>query len=273
MTLEGLKEISRIQLEIMDEVHRICTQNQITYYIVYGTLLGAVRHKGFIPWDLDIDVAMPREDYERFKCVCQKDLNREYTYLDYQSFQNYMRPHALICHNGTRLHIKYDSVNKSAMELGVYVDIFPLDNAPDSEHLRSKHQKVLKRIRHFKDRRLPYCYSFNRWKRFVHCVISALLSWVSVPKLNAYQQKQMQKYRGQDTGYICSMGSGYAYSKECMARDIYGKPALLEFEGRHYYAPEKYTDYLKRMYGDYMCLPPEEERQANLEIFTSVDFL
>ena len=59
----------------------------------------------------------------------------------------------------------------------------------------------------------------------------------------------------------------------CMARDIYGKPALLEFEGRHYYAPEKYTDYLKRMYGDYMCLPPEEERQANLEIFTSVDFL
>lgn len=273
MTLEGLKDISRIQLKMMDEVHRICTQNRLTYYIVYGTLLGAVRHKGFIPWDLDIDVAMPREDYERFKCVCQKALDQEYTYLDHQSFRNYIRPHALICHNGTRLHLKYDSVNKNVMQLGVYIDIFPLDNAPDDERLQSKHKNILNRIRRIKDRRLPYCYSFNRWKRCIHRFISILLSWLSVSKLNAYQQRQMQKYRDQITGSVCSMAGGYAYFKECMPKDIYGKPVLLEFEGRHYYAPEKYTEYLKRLYGDYMCLPPEEERQANLEILTSVEFI
>ena len=269
MTQEQLRKIGEIQLELMDEVHRICIKNNIRYYMAYGTLLGAVRHKGFIPWDLDIDVVMPRADYERFKQVCKEQLNEEYAYLDHESSRNYMRPHALVSHKGTELTRKYDSVNPKQMKTGVYIDIFPLDNAPDDENTRNKHRKTLCRIRTIKDKRLMYCYSFKRWRRMIHYLFAAMLIWIPVPQLNRYQQKIMQKYNGQETKLVCSMAGGYAYERECMPRAFFAEPALLEFEGRSFYAPRNYVEYLAKMYGDYMQLPPEEKRQANLGHFAS----
>ena len=273
MTQEELRKVGLIQLEIMDEVHRICEKHSITYYMIAGTLLGAVRHGGFIPWDLDIDLGMPREAYERFKSVCASELDGRYVYLDHTSHPNYIRPHALVARKDTKLHIKYDYLNPRIMDMGVYLDIFPLDNAPDQEASREKQAKALKKIRKFKEYRLPYSYSYKRWKRYAHYAVSALLAWAPVSKINDYQQKLMQKYRDEKTECICSMASQYAYKKQCMPRWIYGTPVLLEFEGRKYCAPEKYTEYLNRLYGDYLQLPPVEKRQANLEIYTALEFL
>ena len=273
MTEQELEKIKQVQLDIMDEIHRICTKHNITYYMIGGTLLGAVRHKGFIPWDVDIDIAMPRSEYERFKSVCASELDENYCYLDYMSIKNYTSPHALICDKNSRLYKKYDHVNPSAGGYGIYVDIFPLDNAPDDEGLRKKQARRLKRIRKFKQYRIPYSYSFKKTKRLAHYCVSALLSWVSVRRINRYQQKLMKKYQNEQTQCICSMGSQYAYKKQCMPRDTYGTPVLLEFEGRGYLSPQKYKEYLTRLYGDYMQLPPVEQRQANLEQYSSVEFL
>ncbi len=272
MTQEELRRIGTVQLQIMDEVHRLCELHHIRYYMIAGTLLGAVRHSGFIPWDLDIDVAMPRADYERFREICKTKLDEAYCYLDHTSGRNYPRPHALVTAKDTKICMKYDPLNPKPMELGIYVDIFPLDHAPDDEKLRRKQAKKLRRIRRLKQWRLPYSYSYRRWKRYAHYTVSALLSWISVPRLNAYQQKQMQKYDQLETKCLCSMASGYPYEKQCMPKEIYGEPVLLEFEGRKYYAPEHYEEWLTRLYGDYMQLPPPEKRQANLEIYASVEF-
>ena len=273
MIQEDLRTVGRLQLEILDEVHRICQKHHIAYYMIGGTLLGAVRHKGFIPWDLDIDIAMPRADYERFKAVSQSEMAEQYSYMDYLSHRNYMRPHALVVRNDTKIHLKYDGVNPKMFDLGVYIDIFPLDYAPDDEKLREKQAKKLKNIRKLKDHRIPYCYSFRPWRRYVHYGISFLLSWIPVRRINQYQQELMKKYHNEKTKCICSMASQYAYEKQCMPLEIYGTPTLLEFEGRTFYAPEQYTEYLTRLYGDYMQLPPEEKRQANLEVFTAVELL
>ncbi len=273
MTQEELRKIGEIQLELMDEVHRICIENNICYYIAYGTLLGAVRHKGFIPWDLDMDVVMPRADYERFKQVCQEQLDAQYGYIDHESCRNYMRPHALITHKKTKLVYRYDPVNPKPMKLGVYIDVFPLDNAPDDEKERHQHAKLLYGIRRLKDKRMMYCYSFKRWRRLVHYTFAAMLLWIPIPWLNRYQQKKMQKYNGSKTKYVCSMAGGYAYEKECMPTEIFSQPVLLEFEGRFFYAPKKYQEYLSGLYGDYMQLPPEEKRQANLKYYTSFEQL
>lgn len=273
MTQEELRNIGLLQLDIMDEVHRVCEKHGITYYIIAGTLLGAVRHKGFIPWDLDIDIAMPREDYDRFKTVAASELGEKYGYLDHENCKNFVRAHALVVRRDTRLHLKYDHVNPKLFDLGVYIDIFPLDNAPDDKKARRIHEKRLHRVHRVKDWRIPYCYSYNRLRRILHCGISALLCWLPVRAINRYQQKLMQKYRHQDTQCLCSMASQYAYEKQCMPRSLYGVPVLVEFEGRQYYAPREYIQYLTRLYGDYMQLPPPEKRQANLEIFTSVEYL
>lgn len=273
MTQQQLSQISSIQLQIMDQIHELCVKHSITYYMIAGTLLGAVRHKGFIPWDLDIDIAMPRPEYERFKAVCREELTAPYAYVDLESSRRYPRPHALVVRSDTRVKLKYDHLNPKTMDLGVYLDIFPLDNAPDEEALREKQAKALLRLRKFKSWRLPYSYSYAKWKRWAHYAVSTLLSWVSIRKINIYQQKLMCQYNGQATQCLCSMASQYAYKKQCMSRQIYGTPVLLEFEGRQYYAPEQYKTYLTQLYGDYMQLPPVEERQANLEFYTSLEFL
>lgn len=273
MTQEEVRKTGHVQLQIMDEIHRICVQHRITYYIIGGTLLGAVRHKGFIPWDLDIDIAMPREDYDRFKEISQTELPEVYSYLDYQSHRNYIRPHALVVRNDTKIHFKYDHLNPKLYDLGVYVDIFPLDNAPDDQKLREKQAKRLNKIRQLKGHRMFYSYSYKAWRRYAHYAIACLLSWIPVKKINRYQQELMQKYRNEQTKCLCSMASHYAYKKQCMPREIYGEPTLLEFEGRNYYAPAQYEAYLSRLYGDYMKLPPIEEQKVNLEMFTSVELL
>ena len=90
--------------------------------------------------------------------------------------------------------------------------------------------------------------------------------------LNEQQQKLMRRYENEETQYLCSMASGYPYNKQCMPREIYGEPTLIAFEDRQYFAPERYQEYLTRLYGDYMKLPSEEKRLANLEVYCSVSF-
>ncbi len=274
MTQHDLDRIKNTQLQIMDSIHRFCTENDIVYYIIGGTLLGAVRHKGFIPWDIDIDIAMQRQDYEKFKCLWMSRMNEQYRYYDHTMTKNYWRPHAIVFDTNTRIHIKNDSNNKNVDKTGVYIDIFPLDNAPDNEKLRDKQTKKLIKIRKFKAYRIPYSYSKKKIKIFAHRCVSLILSMIaSVPFINRLQQQEMSRYNGSHTECLCSMASQYSYKKQCMPRDIYGKPVLLMFEGREYYAPEKYVEYLTRIYGNYMELPPIEKRQANLEIYSKIEYL
>lgn len=273
LTQEQLHQIHATQIQIMDAVHALCEKQNITYYMIAGSVLGAVRHGGFIPWDLDIDIAMLRPDYERFIQLCETQLDEQLCCLHWENNAKHSRPHAVICKKGTVLTLKYDCFNRHADNFGIYIDVFPLDNAPDEEKLRKKHAKQLLSLRKLKERRVPYSYSCDVWRRAVHYTVSFLLSWLPIKTINRYQQQLMQKYRDQQTSCICSMASQYAYEKQCMPRSIYGKPVLLEFEGRRYYAPEKYEAYLTRLYGDYMQLPPEEKRQANLEVYAEVEIL
>lgn len=265
--MDMLDKIHSVQLEIMDEIHRICEANGITYYMIGGTLLGAVRHKGFIPWDVDIDISMPRDDYERFKTVCATELSPAYSYLDMDSSRSFRIPHALVRKNGTDLPVIYDAVNHQKENHGVYIDIFPLDAVPADEGKQKKQAKKLLRLRKWKDRRVFYCYSFKPWKRLVHYAISTALIWLPVSVLNRMEQKEMQRYRYNHGDCVCSMASKYAYSKQAMPRSVYGTPIKMEFAGRQYFAPENPLDYLTRVYGDYQKLPSPEQQAASLAVF------
>ena len=146
MNKADFKKLQSVQMEIMDEVHRVCTENNILYYIIAGTALGAVRHGGFIPWDLDIDVAMPRSDYERFQKICNEKMSDRFICRNYKNTKGYLRPHALVCIKDTYLSTKSEKYNTNEQNLGIYLDVFPLDNAPDDVALREKQAEQIKKL-------------------------------------------------------------------------------------------------------------------------------
>ena len=272
ITNEDFRKLQLTQLEIMDEIHRICCENNISYYMIGGTALGAVRHQGFIPWDLDIDIAMKRADYDQFKLVCETELNERFVYRDYTNTHNYDHPHALVCIKNTLLVNKFDKFNPALENLGIYLDIFPLDNAPADDSAREKQANDLIKIRNLKKYKVAMCYCDKPLKNFAKKFVSKLIFWTSIDKLNARMDKCMRQFNHKETGYLCSMASHYSYNKQFMPEEIYGVPQLIAFEDRSYYCPEKTDEYLKKIYKDYMKLPPESEREANLNVFEKVVF-
>lgn len=272
MNSEDFKKLQSAQLEIMDEIHRVCVENNIEYYIIGGTALGAVRHGGFIPWDLDIDVAMMRPEYDRFKKVCETKLDNRYVYHDFVNTHNFGHPHALVCINNTVLVNKFDKFNPTLKNLGIYLDIFPLDNAPTDEEAQMKQAKELLRIKKLKKYRYGFCYTNRPIEKAVKILRKAAVCWTTVDAVCKKYDDCMRKYNGEETGLVCSMSSHYSYKKQCMPKEVYGTPQLVKFEDRQYFAPEKIDEYLTRIYKDYMKLPPVEEQKENLDAFEKVVF-
>lgn len=269
MEIELLKKVQEKQIEIMDIIHGICVSEGISYYIIGGTALGAVRHKGFIPWDVDIDIAMPRKDYERFIALAEDLLPKGYTCYHYRKEKDYFPPHALVAVDNSQLIQKDDYLNPTLKRYGVFVDIFPLDIAPEDEAEREKQAKRIKLIRSLKQYKKGILYTENSaFIRLVKKLVSILLCIVPMKSLNCLLDKTMRLYScEEDNSCWCSMASHYSYKKQCMSKEIYGAPTLVEFTSREYYAPEKLDEYLTRIFKDYMKLPDEKQRQYMIDYF------
>lgn len=272
MTHEEFLRLQQAQLEIMDEIHRICVQENIPYYMIGGTALGAIRHGGFIPWDVDIDIAMYRADYDRFKQVCSRELNEKYRYWDYLNTPNFIRPHALVSMRGTSLSTIYDRFNSRVMDFGIFVDIFSLDNAPDTLPEREAHGKSIQHLKLMKEHKMAQCFDASKLKKIGKELRRFLMVGVTIDGLNAKLDQEMRKYNDRETAYACTMGGKYSYLTECVPKEYLGSPVLVPFEGRKYYAPEQLDKYLTHIYGDYHKLPPEEARQESANYFQHVSF-
>ena len=264
----SIEQIRPIMLDILLEIDEICRNNDINYSLCGGTLLGAIRHKGFIPWDDDIDIFMPRPDYEKFLEYC-KDNQTKFGVISANNNDKYGYLFAKAYDKSTV--IKEDLISSKNFEIGVYVDIFPIDGlASDYERAlkifnKTKFKRELLVARNWdkfeKSKTRPWYYEPIR---FVFFLISRFSSKKKLVSKIEKTYKKIDFYTAEYVGTIC----GSYRNKEIMKREIYEGYIDVEFEGKTYKAIKNYDEYLSSIYGDYMKLPPKE-KQVSHHYFTA----
>lgn len=255
---EILRKLQKIELEMLIELDRICRKNNIKYTIIGGTLIGAMRNGGFIPWDDDIDVAMLRTEYEKFRKACKKDLDKTRFYFqDHRNTKGYRWGYGKLRRKGTvflrehQEHMPY--------EQGVFLDIFPHDGVPNVYPVRAVHNFICFLIRKFLWSEVGKGEDKNILKRNVF----KFMSKVPDKKIfNVYHKVICWSNRGKRKWVRALMfptfGKEFGYN-----RDWFEPGEDVIFEGYRFQCMKGAKEYLKFSYGDYMQLPPVEKRKVH----------
>lgn len=251
-----LRDIQLVSLEILKDIHNFCTKNKLNYYIAYGTLLGAVRHKGFIPWDDDIDIVMPRPDYNRFiKTYKSEHGMKLFTYQKGQC----LIPYARICEM-ERTQMIFSQKPWTKHSTGICLDIFPLD-AVDKDEFDKKNEmamKLWKRSWAMRYSLTPFTSNKGVGKKIkwgTRKIISLLLEKKRITKhLNLCKNTAWGT-----SDYLCQLACPDPNEK-IIEKKWFDDKVLLPFEDAEFYAPKDWDKVLRNIFGDYMQLPPQEEQ-------------
>ena len=255
---ELLRKLQLTQVEMLDEIVRICENNNLQYFLIGGTLLGAVRHKGFIPWDDDLDIAMPRKDYNKFRKIAKNELDKKYYLHDIDFDSKYWVSFIKIRKHNTIFEPKQDSTIDTPYK-GVYVDVFPLDNAnKEKSFLQDIQAKICKGLTSFQYRRRNA--TMITKMPIIIKIMYPLLSLFSIKSISKLIDKLMQLNKNEDSKYFINIGSFINVHKQTILKDKFLPSTKIEFEGKLYCVPRDYDYVLNRLYGDYMTLPPENKR-------------
>lgn len=262
--MNDLRKLQLIQKETLEEVIRICKKNNIKYYMMYGTLLGAIRHQGFIPWDDDLDIAMERGEYNRFLECASRELNDRFFLHTYDSDPNYFVPFARVRRNNTTF-IPAVYENTKFCNHGIWVDVFPLDFARSNKSIYEyiRYQSMRKILRPMASCNAVGAGANPRLRRRILAFVSRRFKIESIlrmiERVSCAQNNRENKY------YVC-FGSPYRMEKSYFPVQDFGQGISAEFEHLACNVPENYDAVLKTIYGDYMKLPPKEQRVGHLPV-------
>ena len=248
-----LDKIHSHELALLDEADRICNQLGLTYFLSCGTLLGAVRHNGFIPWDEDLDIMMPRKDYEEFIKKAPEMLGSEFYLDDHGTNPHYFNPFAKLRLKNTAFEIK--GLKNYKGDQGLWMDIFPMDDAAsaDAPELGSASRMIgLCRATICANRGI---FDFSSASLKQKLVISAMRL---LPEKIWWDKMQKAHLSSKGENYVI-FGTDYNYKKLVMPKSWFDK-AKATFEGKEYIAPSDSDAVLNHIYGDYMQIPPKEKQ-------------
>lgn len=245
-------ELKKIQLEILDEVDNFCAENNIKFWLDSGTLLGAIRHNGYIPWDDDIDIGMLREDFERFISLFNKT-GGKYKVICNELDGECVYPYAKILDTDTVL---YEPDIKNGVKLSVNIDLFVYDVTPGGDETEKQY-----------DRRDKYSflnsvqynlYPSKTWYKKVPKVALCVVLQLFPKGLFANKVvRNSKQYVGEELNYV---GNFTSVSRVVCEKSVFDSTISWDFEGKKYPVPEGYDKWLTSFYGDYMQLPPVEKR-------------
>lgn len=253
ISIETLRDI---QLEILCTVDKFCRINKLNYSLAYGTLLGAVRHKGFIPWDDDIDILMPRKDYDEFVRIFK---DTKCTVITHKKCNKYILPYAKVYFNQS---ILIDAFMPN-LKIGINIDVFPVDNFTDDKKLRKGYiikRKIWNNV--FLLKNLDF-----RWRGIIKTVFLFVCKSILFPLPKGYVCNKLIKHSQEFNNSHCSHSGVLAPAdfniNETTDTDIFSHYIELPFENYKFYCVCDYDKYLRGLYGEYMQLPPKEKQVSH----------
>ena len=272
----SLNETQQYILQVLREVIRVLDELEIPYYMQGGTMLGAIRHGGFIPWDDDVDLGIPRADYERLLTSVAERLPENLELRTYDDASDHHYYFARIV--DTRYQIRRMGSLEERLE-NVWVDLFPLDGMPNGGFARMWHKLRLLTVR------LKYhlsCFEKVNIKRpgrpAIERFIIKIATWTRVGKwFNTRKQLDkmdalLKKYPPENSQWLINFMGQTSYKfNEMFKKEVYGKKTAYQFEDFSLIGPEQYDAYLKSLYGDYMTPPKESDRNAHVSELVPVE--
>lgn len=270
MEQELLRKVQLVQLEIAKEIKRVCEENDIRYFLADGSFLGAVRHGGFIPWDDDMDIGMLRSDYEKFCRIAPSKLKPEYCLQTWYTEPNYGLPFGKVLKRNT-VYLE-SKKSRRLQENGFYVDIFPFDYVPQEEEQRKALAAQLLSIYRMKLMKSGY----KPWMENDTIVWKKRIGYLYY-QLKSLFVSQNNLARDYDTLAVAVLDSPVVCEQSALPHPDYYESSCVEqladytFEGETFKGPKDYDKYLTALYGDYMTLPPEDQRENRHQI-VEIDF-
>lgn len=276
MERSDVSKYQRVQLLLLQYFDSVCKKHSWNYYLVFGSLLGAIRHKGFIPWDADIDVAMMRDEYEELLNFFIDNPSPDFFLDCWKTDPAHLSPHAILRIKGSHVHY---SVNMSSRYKpvcdGIYIDIFPFDRVvSNDDHLKKQLKQIGIIHRIISLKAAPIYETTSTVSKMCKKAVSFLLSPITFRALHKREDVIMMRYNKADYCYVSNLTNpmiqkeGEIYPVEC-----FGTPSTVLYEGLYVCAPSNPKQFLEIRYKDYMSLPPENERWSYLDkVVQAIDF-
>lgn len=259
----NIRDFQLRSVQLLETIDKVCEEHGLRYFIVDGSLLGAVRHKGFIPWDDDIDIAMPREDYDKLIEHEDEWVPKPYNIIIAEKNIQYPKYFAKFEDQSTTL------VENFALGYvgGIYLDIFPLDAVPDSKFMRRWHYTKFNLVRRLLY--LAYRDPYKHGHGFEALLMNTLQSILNKKKLHKLSHNILTEYKGKNgCNYIMTHDQGICAHR----KEIFDNTKRYEFEGKTFLGPANADSFLSNYYGsDYMQLPPEDKRRSHYHDYCDME--
>ena len=246
-------------LKMLGWFHKYCEDNNITYYAIGGTVLGAARHKGFIPWDDDIDLALPRKDYNKLMDTFKGTIDGYCLETPYSDKKDFLYTFSKLYDTNSTMveHTRFDC------KRGIYIDIFPLDGIGNSFEEAAANMKKFDRKNMLLMMRTCAIRKERKWYKNLSIIMArAVPSFIiNEKKLSLGLEKLANSLNDDSAEYLANLSGAYRF-KEITKKSVFGNPTLYDFEDQKIYGPQHTDEYLTGVYGNWRQLPPEDKRKS-----------
>lgn len=255
--LEDIHKLQKLELVILKDVAEVCKKHNITFFLGEGTLLGAIRHKGFIPWDDDVDLIMERSEYERFLQVAPAELGDKYEVQHPTTVENYWSPFIKIRQLTGDLSFRQQHIAHLTEHNGPYIDIFPMEYVPVAEGFKIK--KTAFFVRFYRGM-LTYKLGLSKPPHIKGWLTKFMAYFFSVKSLHKGLQKHFTCFGKGEKEYMATFSSYHPLRCQICKSANYKETLWWDFEDTKMPVPIGYDEILTTIYGDYMTPPPEDKR-------------